>query len=578
MAPVKFLDAKALFGNLIRIEKSQFASSGVVDASDMPMISSMRLALAFSSLLTIAINPFNLGGNNFSIWAIFFAYVAHSSILFISSQLKKPFTQSKLIHWLDVCWIVLIVFFTGGVESYFFFLFFFAILTAAFRWGFEEGARVSIASAVLFTTSAWVSDSEFSLAQLLLRTTFLLTMGYMSSYWGESKVALIRRLALLRDVSKLSNPRFGIDHTITNILERIQGFFNSSSCIVVMRDKEASTYSLRTIKKGNVKQSFSAELINAEAASPFMAMSRDHTVAYSGPRWPAISFLGWSLAYENARDKWIKYDSQASKNLAEFLEARSFISVPLSFRKEEGRIYVTSRVGGFSKGDALFLNQIIAQSFPVIENIDLLDQIASNAASQERKKIALDIHDTAIQPYIGLKLGLSAVRNKASAGNPLIEDLDKLMEMTSQVVSDLRLYAGTFKSGSKQNGSMLVGVLRQQVAQVKEFYGIEIAVIVEGDRPEDDLQVNDRLAAEILQVVREGLNNICKHTVAQRGVVKLRRFKGWIKIQIENEGDGISTINFRPKSIIQRAAALGGKTHVKHGSSGGTIVHIEIPI
>lgn len=41
-----------------------------------------------------------------------------------------------------------------------------------------------------------------------------------------------------------------------------------------------------------------------------------------------------------------------------------------------------------------------------VENVELLNQLASSAADNRRQKISLDIHDSTIQPYIGLKLGI----------------------------------------------------------------------------------------------------------------------------------------------------------------------------
>ncbi len=170
-------------------------------------------------------------------------------------------------------------------------------------------------------------------------------------------------------------------------------------------------------------------------------------------------------------------------------------------------------------------------------------------------------------------MGLSAVRNKASADNPLIEDIDKLMAMAAQVIGDLRRYAGTFKNALGQTEPVFLVVLRQQAAQVREFYGIDIEVSMEGE-----LNVSDRLIAEVMQVVREGLSNICKHTVAQRGCVKLQCANGWLKIQIENEGAGAPAVDFMPRSITERAAALGGRAHVRSGTDGGTSVQVEIPV
>jgi hypothetical protein len=99
------------------------------------------------------------------------------------------------------------------------------------------------------------------------------------------------------------------------------------------------------------------------------------------------------------------------------------------------------------------------------------------------------MHDTAIQPYIGLKLALSAARKKAATDNPLVEDLDKLTTMATQVIDDLRCYASTFQTDSKPSKPVLLQTsLLEQAAKMKEFCGIDIAINIE-DMP----AINDRL-------------------------------------------------------------------------------------
>ena len=93
-----------------------------------------------------------------------------------------------------------------------------------------------------------------------------------------------------------------------------------------------------------------------------------------------------------------------------------------------------------------------------------------------------------------------------------------------------------------------------------------------------ELNVSDRLTAEILQIVREGLSNICKHTIAHHGAVRLECANGLLSIRIENECDGTQSVEFQPRSITERATALGGNAQVMRKTSGGTSVHVEIPI
>lgn len=563
-----------LASSLEKEEKFDFSSAA--NAADARMVSRMRLVLAVSVLLAVFIDPTGLSSVNRFTWLALCGYLVHSSVIYLYSQTDNQLSQSKLVHRLDVLWFAVIVGFIGSSNSFFFLFFFFAILVSSFRWGLEEGARVTIASAVLFAASGLLLDTGNELPRLLLRTTFLLALGYMCVHWGESKVRLMRQLALLREVSRLSNPRFGVDHTITSILKKTCAFFDASSCILVMQDNESGAYFMRTVKEGDVESFINAEQIDAAAASSLMEFPKNQIIVYSRHPWLGMaSLFEESLVCESEGLHWIGQKDQSAKSLAEMMDVCSFISAPVVLRRQQGRIYVVSKKKAFDKTNALFLSHMAAQAFPVVENIELVDKMASEAASQERKKMSLDLHDTAIQPYIGLKLGLSALRNKASADNPLVGDVDRLISVVEKVISNLRNYAMTFNGKSSSLEPVFLMVLRQQAEQIREFYGVDIDILMD-----NQIVVSDRLSTEVLQLVREGLSNICKHTLAQRGFIKIECVNGWLRIQIENEsiGSDIGAANFVPRSLSERAAGLGGKVHVMQIPQGNTVVHVEIPV
>ncbi|MDB5824512.1 MAG: two-component system sensor kinase [Herminiimonas sp.] len=551
------------------INPDDISSSATADVVDAPMVGKMRLALAIAMLLTLYTEHSQLASGNETVWIVFGAYAVHSVVLAIGSELHKPFTRGKLIHWLDVAWFGLIVFSAGRASSVFYLSFLFAILTSSFRWGREEGARIAVASAVLSLACGLGSFVEGDLPRLLLRTAFLLSLGYMSAYWGESEVKLKRRLALLRDVTRLSNPRFGVDQTIHVVIMNIQTFFKGSGCILIMQDADTEACSLRTTATDSGP---GASKAHAVRSSCLLAAFRNKVVVYRRRK------LGWfasregCLAYDSTTHKWIPLPQQQTKAATDLLNSSHFISAPLSLRKGRGRIFVTFNSQTFSRDDALFLGHAVAQAFPQIENIELLDQLASHAAIREREKIALDLHDATVQPYIGLRLGLNALRNKANSDNPLVEDIDRLIGMANEVIADLRGFTSTYERSPRSAAPAMQEILKKTAAQARALYGLDITLSMEG-LPD----VSDRLAVEVLHVVGEGLNNIRKHTSAQRGFVRLKTGNGQLCIQIENEGNDKPFTAFKPRSILRRAAVLGGSAYVVQGAHGGAVVHVEIP-
>jgi signal transduction histidine kinase len=260
--------------------------------------------------------------------------------------------------------------------------------------------------------------------------------------------------------------------------------------------------------------------------------------------------------------------------VADLLEADNFISTPVVLAEQSGRVFVSRVRQPYTRSDALFLSQAVAQAIPVAEHVALLDRIASDAASNERQRLALNMHDTAVQPYIGLALGLAALRLKVAPDNPIAGDLESLAGMVQSVIADLRDFAGKVANRTQddQGESLCGSALARLAAQMRERYGMAVKVDVQ-----KGIELGDRLAAEVIQIVREGLNNIGKHTAAREGVVRVRRADSTLSIEIDNVGDGAAVGPFVPHSIRQRAAVLGGQVHVVRARSA-TAVCVEIPI
>lgn len=557
------------------------------DMTDARVLARLRLLLALLVLVAIQIEPWGLPGMDPARWPVFVAYGLYSLAVDRAAQAGRGWAQARWLHWMDVLWAAQMVLLTGGTSSVMGLFFFFAIVCASFGWGRREGTRVTLGSGLAFALAGGLPPPPAEPAQMMLRTGLLLGLGGLCVYWGHAQVQLKRRLALLRDVSQLSNPRFGAERTLQQVLARTSRFFGASTCLLVLRGAEDSQVWMRRVQasdtesgamKGGTAQTLPTPmdqlLLSLDAppdpgADPFGA-DRPVMLHIGGGRWRRSRTECFSEGrWQSARTA----QARQASDICGWLEQRHFMSVPVNLRQGQGRLYVCSQGPAPGRDEAAFLAQLVAQAFAVIDHIDLLDRMASDAARRERQKMALDLHDTAVQPYIGLKLGLAALCQKAAPDNPLHAELHKLQAMACRVTEDLRRFARQVRQPLAGEPALLTE-LRQHAGRMREFYGVDIAVEVEGE-----LSVNDRLSAEVLQVVREGLSNICRHTQARRGQVRLSCRSGWLGICIANEGTPPGTVAaFTPRSISERAAALGGRAHVQHDDRGSTAVHILIPV
>jgi signal transduction histidine kinase len=280
--------------------------------------------------------------------------------------------------------------------------------------------------------------------------------------------------------------------------------------------------------------------------------------------------------------------------LAEFLSARSFVSVPLHYRERfRGRIVVSSaQAHAFDIGDAAFLQQVASQALPLIENIRLVERLASDASEEERNRIARSVHDRVIQPYYGLQIGLKAlhsVLNQGQNGNGTSGDEEKngerndvrkpaallaeLMSMTSDGIDELRQYVSGLKQ-SRSGDTRLADSIRRFATKFEHATGIHVKVT---DHTEGFVG-NDRLTSEMFQMAAEALSNVHRHTQARSARVALNLEGNLIRLQVENDrGKGSDPGKFTPGSISDRAEALGGRTEVVL-EDDRTVLRVEVPL
>lgn len=524
-------------------------SRAIVTEAEAWMVFGMRLLLSLSALLTWYIGPGRGSGSSNVAWLIFAAYAINSLVLFGVARLKAGFWHGPVVYWVDIGWYGLMVGATGGAASPFFPLFFFAILAASFRHGFDTGARLTLGATLVITAAVLAAEGREAFHLMLLRATFVLALGYMIAFWGGLAIDQRRRLALLRDVSRLSNPRFGVQHTLDSLMEKILRFYAGETCILIMQDNSGG-WLFNTVQHPRTGRAVLRHRTEEAAVAPLLELDGAATVLYRSKAHSWLPANATATALIAGEKDWRQIDADACERIAELLETDAFMSAPLPLRKGQGRIFVMSSDRA-RRGDAAFLNHIVQQAFPVIETIDLLDRFASDAAFRERQTIARDLHDSTIQPYIGLRHAIAAIRKQAGDANVVAAELDHLLEMSTDVIGDMRQFAQRFKNGRQSEPELLIA-LRRQINQVRSFYDVDVVFDV-AQAP----LIHDRMAAEVFQIVTEGVSNICKHTHAKSALVRLAADDHQLAIDISNPCDG-AVVDFLPRSIADRVRSLGG--------------------
>ena len=404
------------------------------DVANTRLISKMRVILAATTLLVIYIDPSEPQQFVALTYATLVLYTFYSVIIFLLSNRDSAQSVVKYSHWTDIAWCLALIAMSSGTNSIFFFLFFFSILTASFRFGFREGLRVIVFSSIMFMIIGYLfapSGEDFELNRFLLRPIYLSILGYLIAFWGERELAHKNRLKALRNINKLYNPRFGIDQTTGAIMQKILVSFDADSCLMITNEENSPAYFLRQSYRDNPEMAIHAEQIKSD--HPLNVINAEHAIVYYNKKrfWKNRENF---FVFDLINGKRVGQPARNGEILADFLETDSFISVPLFHREAAGRIYLTAHEKTFDYSDIEFLLQLLNTAIPVLDNINLLDRLASEATEQQRQKISRDIHDSTIQPYIGIKFGLEALQIKEAAGENISTILSGLLILPKRIL------------------------------------------------------------------------------------------------------------------------------------------------
>jgi two-component system, NarL family, sensor histidine kinase UhpB len=200
------------------------------------------------------------------------------------------------------------------------------------------------------------------------------------------------------------------------------------------------------------------------------------------------------------------------------------------------------------------------------------------AREQERERIARDIHDELGSFLVRLKIEATLLAAKLPTEPPALREkarsieslLDQAMGAASRVARELR--PGILKEFG------LPAAIESLAEDFSQHFGITCRV-----KCDDDLEPDPDTSLALFRIVQETLTNVAKHAHASLVVVRLKREKGSIALELRDNGRGISDADMaKPKSfglrgIRERVHSLTGEFIIASGEHGGTHIRLRVP-
>ncbi len=261
---------------------------------------------------------------------------------------------------------------------------------------------------------------------------------------------------------------------------------------------------------------------------------------------------------------------------------RSFLGVPVTVRGEVfGNLYLTDKRSedAFTDIDEELLIALAVAAGVAIDNARLHARVRDLALLEDRERIAMDLHDTVIQQLfaVGLSLqGTIRLLGDADVARRIqlaVDDLDTTIKRIRSTI--FALDAPVSIGGSESLRRRVISL----TSEVRPTLGLEPRIFFDG--PIDSV-TDERVADELLTVLREALSNVARHADATEVAVHLVASEDALTLRVEDNGVGppeSTTETGRGlRNLRSRAEHVGGDFSFTARDPRGSTLEWTVPL
>ncbi len=216
----------------------------------------------------------------------------------------------------------------------------------------------------------------------------------------------------------------------------------------------------------------------------------------------------------------------------------------------------------------------VADEFAVrLDTAVLFDDIRLLATSEERNRIAREMHDGVAQEIVGLGYIVDEIES--------ISDHDQTRELASELraeitrlVSEIRF--SIFDLRHEVTDGRLAASLADYSREVSHASGLRVHLSLAESGP----PLPPRVATEVLRVAQEAIGNVRKHARAGNLWVSLDSDGSVLRMEVADDGVGSAEPrehHWGLQGMRERADGVGAHLEVAPRPGGGTVVTLRSP-
>ncbi|WP_054664383.1 sensor histidine kinase [Lacticaseibacillus camelliae] len=207
-------------------------------------------------------------------------------------------------------------------------------------------------------------------------------------------------------------------------------------------------------------------------------------------------------------------------------------------------------------------------------------QTKEQILTEERHRLARELHDSVSQQLFAAMMMLSALRSVVDRDNPdapeakQIETIEGVINEAQSEMRALLLHLRPTNLAGKSLKEGIISLLQELQTKIKIAISWDLQDIHLSRGSEDNL----------FRIVQELLSNTLRHAKAKHLEVYLKQVEATVVLRVVDDGVGFdpktenTTGSYGLSNISERAAAIGGTAKVISVPKQGTSVEIRVPL
>ena len=307
-----------------------------------------------------------------------------------------------------------------------------------------------------------------------------------------------------------------------------------------------------------------------------------HAEAFEGLTVPSGAGLGGTVL-TSRRAAWVADYPTCSEITADFQDrvareaVHGMVVVPVMVGERLlGCLYAASRQPT-ALGDrvAQVMERIAHETAVAAVAAERTRAAVQTAVAEERRRLALELHDSVGAALFTLGAGIRDLRHGATGRVELAARLKVLADVAAEASWALR---GSLTALDASPEQLALGVaLRRDCREFQARTGVRATLLVLCDQPALPPATTDALT----RAVREALVNVEKHARASMVAVSIFTARGRLVVAVSDDGAGppdTPTPGLGLAGAAERLTRVGGDLRLAAGDDGGATLHAWVPL